>query len=415
MKHLRIVALILSADLMAASEEPAVPVGVTAAVEAWLRAPEGKDKAQLDKACALLKGDVKLAAAAVRGLKPLTQAKPGTSHGLKFESGGRAWEYSIHLPEGYDGKRRFPVLVLPDHGAVDAESGIGFWRGKAGAEGLILFRPVIVKLKEDANVFPRQQFLAVDQDVAAVMRDALAHLRLNYAVDDDRLVMTGLSQSGYYTWYYAASFPDDFAGIVPESSGGPAVRAAVKPLAGNLTALMIRILHTEDDRICPYSDATAMKQAIEDAGGKAELITYTDKDYPDGRPWENRHPGPHNLRLKNVLDWIPGVKRTPVAGEITRVLRYSQQGREGSWRVAPPAEVTAPFTVRLSEKDGVLAVSGAERAEYLASPEDAASGREYTVGGRKIKAKPDVRLLLEDFKTLGDRGRLAGGAVEVRP
>lgn len=302
MRWVRVIAVMLGSGLMATGEEPPVPANVAAAVEAYVRAPEGKDKSELDGACALLKNDVKAAAAAVRGLKPLTDGKPGTKHGLKFASGGSEWEYSIHLPDGYDGKRRFPVLVLPDHAAVDAESGIGFWRGKAGAEGLILFRPVIVKLKEDQKVFPNQQFLVVDQGLAAVMRDALTHLRLNYAVDDDRLTMTGLSQSGYYTWYYASSFPDDFAGIVPESSGGPAVRAAIRPLAATF-----------------------------------------------------------------------------------------------------------------SEKDGALSVSGVDRAEYLASPEDAAAGREFVSGGRRVRAKPDVGLLLEDFKSLGDRCRLAGGAIEVKP
>lgn len=135
MRWVPVVAVILGSGLMVSGEEPSVPANVAAAVEAYVRAPEGKDKSELDGACALLKNDVKMAAAAVRGLKPLTDGKPGTKHGLKFASGGSEWEYSIHLPDAYDGKRRFPVLVLPDHAAVDAESGIGFWRGKAGAEG----------------------------------------------------------------------------------------------------------------------------------------------------------------------------------------------------------------------------------------------------------------------------------------
>jgi len=40
------------------------------------------------------------------------------------------------------------------------------------------------------------------------MRDALVHLRLHYAADSGRISMTGLSQAGCYTWYYAVSFPD---------------------------------------------------------------------------------------------------------------------------------------------------------------------------------------------------------------
>ena len=404
------VALALAAG---AEDEPKVPADVAAAVEAYLRAPARKDLDALGKVCALVKDDVKLAAAAVRNMKPLTEGQAGTKHGLKFTSDRVEWEYSIHLPKAYDGKKRFPVLVLPDHGAIPPEDAIAFWRDKKGAEELILFRPVIVKHRDDPKLFPNTQFLTRDQWVAAVMRSALTHLRLNYAVDDDRLVMTGLSQAGFYSWYYAASFPDDFAGIVPESAGGPAVRMLVQPLASNLAGLRIRILHSEGDSICPYADATAMKGAIDAAGGAAELITYHDADYPGGKPFENRHPGPHMLRMTNVLSWLPETRRAPAA-EITRLLKYSQQGREGRWRVQPPKDVSAPATAKLSDKDGVLVFSGVEFPIYLASPEDVAAGREFSFGNRKFKMKPDVRLLFEDFKALGDRGRLAAGEIDLR-
>ena len=107
---------------------------------------------------------------------PLTAAKAGTQHRRVFESRGKKWDYSIRLPKGYDGRKRFPVLVLPDHASVDPESGIQFWEQSVEVEKVILFRPVILRHQEDASRFPDQTFMKRDESIAAVMNDALTHL-----------------------------------------------------------------------------------------------------------------------------------------------------------------------------------------------------------------------------------------------
>src|SRR5262245_40496446 len=350
----------------AAADEPpaAIPADLRAAVQAYLAADPKKEKEPLAKVLALVKDDVALAARALREHEPLTKAKPGTYHKLPLSSGGQTWECSVVLPKGYDGKKRFPVLVLPDHGSVSAEDGVGWWDGKDGADEYVLFRPVIVKFQEDKKRFPGTPD-EVNQSIAEVMGDALAWLRLHYAVDSDRFVMTGLSQAGFYTWYYAVTFPDSFAGVVPESSGGLGVRAAVKALAGNLASVSVRILHARGDEISPYADAVSMRDAITEAKGKVELVTYEDADYPGG-PFPKHHPGPHNLRLTNVLPWGLTARRE-IPRELTRVIRYASQGFEGRFRVEPPGDVTKPFTVHCAESDGTLTADHSG-VTYLASP-----------------------------------------------
>lgn len=387
------------------------PEAVRKALRDYLEAPAAKERAPLDRLVALVKDDLATAVTAVRTREPLVKGKPGALHGQKFESGGATWEYSVRLPPGYDGKRRFPVLVLPDHGSVDAESGIGFWDGKDGAEACVLFRPVITKFQEDAKRFPEQQFLRRDAALARVMADALAALRLRFAVDPDRFTATGLSQAGFYTWYYAVTFPDQFAGIVPESAGGPAVRALVRPLARNLSSVAVRILHARGDEICPFADAEAMRDAIAAAGGMPELIAYTDADY-GGAPFPKRHPGPHGLRLQNVLPWCVSVKRD-VPRSFTRVLRYPTQGSEGRFRVAPPNDPTKPVTVAFEEKpDGTLSCDR-PGAVYLVDPADVLAGKAFRVKGREAKPKADVRLLLSTFKATGDDGRLVAAEIPL--
>jgi predicted esterase len=401
--------LVISANAQP-STQPVVPQDVRSAITAYLNAPPAKERDALARALDLLHNDVALAAEALRTQPPLTSARPGTHHGVKYTSGGKTWEYSIHLPASYDGTKRFPVLVLPDHGLVAPEDGIAFWRDKKGAEEVILFRPVIAKYQDDKTRFSNPQFFVRDQAMAKVMRDALTHLRVNYAVDHDRFIMTGLSQAGYYTYYYAVSFPDDFAGIVPESAGGMAVRAAVVLLAPNLKDMNVRILHSAGDQIVPYADAQLMNDTIKQMGGKSELITYQDSDYP-GEPFPQRHPGPHNLRLKHVLEWLPTQKRT-LSQSIKRMLRYSQQGNEGQWVLRPPKDPTKPVLVSCSAENGELKCDHGP-AQYLVSPEDVVAKKTFKVNGKDVAPLPDVKLMLTRFKLLGDPGRLAPAQIVV--
>lgn len=394
-----------------AKPKPRVTPAMHTAITYFLRAEKAaKEKKELAKAIRLFKGSVATAAEAIRTLPPLWSLRPGTYHDRTFTSGEHEFKYSVRIPKGYDNRKRFPVLVLPDHGSVDMESGIAFWESDKRVDDYVLFRPVIVKHKDDRSIFPDGQFFAIDQAVAKVMRDGLRHLRIFYAVDPDRFRMTGLSQAGYYTWYYGVSFPDQFAALIPESAGGVAVRAAVQRLAPNLLHTTVRILHHPGDQITPYADAKRMHDALEQMEAPVELITYEDKDYP-GQPFPKRHPGPHNLRLKHVFDIKPGTLRE-IPTSVSRVMRYSQQGFEGRWRI-PTAESTGnPIEATCTNEDGTLACN-VDEAWYRVTPGEIVDKVKFKVGKKTVKPKADLELLLRTFKETGDRGRLVAAEIKV--
>lgn len=403
--------LALSGARAEAKNPPKISSTVYKAITAYLEADDEQAEAKaLAKAIKAVKGKLDVAAHALTTLPPLTKAKKGTHHGIEFTSGGKTFTYSVRLPKGYDGKQRFPVLVLPDHGSVGEEAGISFWEQDKRVDDYVLFRPVIVKHQQDQAVFADTSFWGRDQDIATVMRDALRHLRLHYAVDPERFRMTGLSQAGYYTWYYGVSFPDDFAVLLPESAGGLAVRAAVLHAAENLVQTRVRILHHSGDQITPYADAKLMHKKLEELAAPVELITYTDADYP-GTPPAKRHPGPHHLRLKHVFDCAPDATRV-VPGTFTRKLRYKQHGHEGRWRLAAPDKPNPPLAVTCSDEDGVLSTD-AEGAMYVITPADILSKRKLKVGKKRVKLKADLERLFQEFKRTGDRGRLVAQLVAV--
>jgi poly(3-hydroxybutyrate) depolymerase len=374
---------------------------------------DGKDeKAALDAAVKSFKGNLKQALDAVRAVKPLSSLEPGVHHDLKFKSGKQEWDYSIRLPKDYDGTKRFPVLVLPDHSTIDPKSGIGFWEmDKDHIEKVILFRPVIVRHMQDVARFPDQKPLAIHPAIAAVMRDALLHLRLHYAVDADRISMTGLSQVGFYTWFIAVSFPDHFAAIVPESAGGPIVPTFIEPFATNLKSVPVRILHTKGDQRTPYEHAELMEKAVRTAGGRVELMTFSAADYPT--PNELLHPVPSGKRLEHVLPWTLEQKRE-LPTSFTRELRYPVQGLEGRFRIVSSFDWMKPRTVTCREEKGELSVQGAD-AVYLVSPEEVLEGKQFVVGKKKLKPKPDLELLFRSFKSAGDLRRLSAAEIPLKP
>ena len=378
----------------------------------FLKADAKDEKAALDAAVKSLKGNFKQALDAVRAVPPLSSLAPGVHHDLKFKSGKQEWDYSLRLPKEYDGKKRFPVLMLPDHGDIDPNDGIGFWeKDRDHIEKVILFRPVIVRHKQDVARFPDQKPLAIHPAIAAVMRDALSHLRLHYAVDADRISMTGLSQVGFYTWFIGVSLPDQFAVIVPESAGGPIVPTFIEPFALNLKSVPVRILHTKGDKRTPYEHAELMEKAIRTAGGQVELISFTDVDYTT--PNELLHPVPFQKRLEHVLPWTLEQKRE-LPTTFTRYLRYPQQGAEGRFRVTSSFDWQKPLTVTFREEKGELSVQGAD-AVYQVSPDDVLEGKPFTVNKKKIKPKADLELLLRSFKATGDLRRLAAAEIPLKP
>ncbi len=386
---------------------------VRAAMVAYIQSSPKDDAAAARKISDLCRGDLALIDRIIRSWKPLTVGHPGKPTAVKFKSRGQEWSYTVRVPNSYDGRKRFPVLVLPDHAAVDSAAGINFWLGDPASEKCVLFRPEISKYKEDTTRFPDQQFFAVDAAMAEVMHDAMVHLRLNFAVDPAAFIMTGLSQAGYYTWYYAASFPDDFAAIIPESSGGMGLRAAVLPLARNLSGLDVRILHAKGDQICPFADAQAMFDALQPlTTRKLELIAYEDADYGSDL-FPDRHPGPHGLRLKNVLAWVEGHRRE-IPRTFTRVIRYRQQGHEGAWDIKPPADPMKAFTVTCTEMNGKVSCTAAG-CTFLPPIADVVAGKVWEINGQHIGPKIDPAGAIIVFKKTGDPARVPGSQISVTP
>ncbi len=169
--------------------------------------------------------------------------------------------YLLYLPEGYglDAGRRWPLMLFL-HGAgergADLELVTKHGPPMEIARGRSL--PFIVASPQ----CPKKQWW--DPNALEALLDELGE---QYAVDEDRVVVTGLSMGGFATWALAGRDPDRYAAIVPICGGGDPERAA------RLRYLPTRVYHGGKDRVVPVKKSREMVDAMRAAG--AEDVRFT--------------------------------------------------------------------------------------------------------------------------------------------
>jgi predicted peptidase len=175
--------------------------------------------------------------------------------------------YLLYLPKDYkkeEGKK-WPLLIFL-HGS--GESGDDLEKVKVhGPPKLIAAGkefPFIV-VSPQAPLVPRRGW---DNEVLNTLLDDLI---AKYAVDEDRVYLTGLSMGGYGTWAWASSNPERFAALVPICGGGQ------PRMARRIKDIPIRVYHGAKDEAVPLKESEDMVAALKQAGATDVKLTV----YPD--------------------------------------------------------------------------------------------------------------------------------------
>lgn len=88
--------------------------------------------------------------------------------------------------------------------------------------------------------------------------------------DRTRFTLAGVSMGGYAAWQLAMSRPALFAALTPVCGGGMAWNAH------RLKDIPIRAYHGALDRTVLPEESVRMVDAVNTAGGRAELVTFAD-------------------------------------------------------------------------------------------------------------------------------------------
>ncbi len=175
-------------------------------------------------------------------------------------------KYAVFIPRDYatnSANKRYPTIVFL-HGFF--ESGRDATRCLSAGLG-----PVIAKDPHNwpfISIFPQTmgswRGAANERLVIACLDD----VEKNFAVDEDRIILSGLSFGGRGTWEIGANHRHRFAALVPMSSD------TAYEVAGRLTNIPIWAFHYSGDPIMSAAGSERMVRKIQEAGGNARLTEF---------------------------------------------------------------------------------------------------------------------------------------------
>ena len=219
---------------------------------------------------------------------------PGTQEGQSFSkqiTKTVGAKYLLYLPKEYgkDTTKRWP-LILFLHGA--GESGDDLEKvkmhgpPKLAAQGKEM--PFIV-------VSPQSPRGGWDVEVLTALLDEVTK---SYAVDEERVYLTGLSMGGFGTWSLATATPERFAASAPICGGGQP-RAA-----GRLKNTPVWVFHGAKDEVVRPELSQAMVDALKAAGGSVRYTLYPEAAHDS---WTETYNNPE------LYEWFLKHKRTKAA------------------------------------------------------------------------------------------------------
>jgi dienelactone hydrolase len=117
-------------------------------------------------------------------------------------------EYAVWLPPEYHPLRSYPAVVVL-HGAESPAESLKPWIAEATRRGYVLIAPAWSTPTKDATA-PVYHYTANEHaPVLLALRDALRR----FAIDADRVYLSGMLEGGNMAWDFGLAHPDLFAGV----------------------------------------------------------------------------------------------------------------------------------------------------------------------------------------------------------
>jgi predicted esterase len=330
--------------------------------------------------------------------------------------------YQVIAPPEYHPGRMYPVLIALHDSGERPEVMFRRWSTLASQNGYFLVAP-----QWEQGV--RSQYGYTAQEHAAVV-DVVRDLRRRFAIDSDRVFLTGLGEGGNMAYDVGLSHPDLFAGVLP-IAGRP--RYFAKQYWTNAFCLPFYVVDGDQDGDVAKDNRRQFEHWVP-GGYPALFIEYKGR----GREW-------FSGELPYMFDWmnrkrrasaLPDLGRSGGAGrgdefQSMRATdnhfywlsgedlhdRHINDGRSWSNKIGP-----AILQARAGEGNVIsVTAHGFRRVTIWFSPGIIDFEKPVTVhvnshqmvSNRKIK--PSLETLLEDFYFRGDRQRLFAAKMEITP
>ena len=172
--------------------------------------------------------------------------------------------YLLFLPKGYAEKpdQKWPMILFL-HGMGE--------RGDDLARVKVHGIPKVVEQREDFPFIaispqcPDTSFWTAEVEALNALLDEIV---TKYAVDEDRIYLTGLSMGGFGTWSLAMAYPERFAALAPICGRGNPEKAHV------LKDIPVWVFHGAKDETVPPEGSELMVNALKKCGADVQYTVY---------------------------------------------------------------------------------------------------------------------------------------------
>ncbi|MGV3503719.1 MAG: dienelactone hydrolase family protein [Adhaeribacter sp.] len=208
---------------------------------------------------------------------------------------GDTLKYLFQKPLHYDPAKKYPLVVCLHGGPA--------------------MKPRPLELTEPAPLLFKQEnrekypaFLFVPQAppgilwggttnipaIDSLVFETIQALEEEFAIDEKRRYVAGISGGGYGSWYFISTRPEMFAAAIPIcGEGNP-------ELAKNMVDIPVWAFHGDVDRNVPVSGSRKMIEAIRKAGGNPRYSEFSGVGH---NVW------PEVSKTPGLLDWLFAQKK----------------------------------------------------------------------------------------------------------
>lgn len=216
-----------------------------------------------------------------RGFIPRSLALAGEDH-----------KYTVYVPPGLDLSKPQPLIVFL-HGS-----------GECGTDNEAHLRVGLPRsLREHPERWPAIVMLPQKprkdrewEDYDSMVMGQLSSVLADYRVDEDRIVLTGLSQGGHGTWVLGSRHAEVWAGLAPVCGYG-------RPgeIVDRIVKLPVWAFHGGKDNVVPPAQTSELITQLSEAGStRVKYTLYPDADH---NSWDAAYGDP------KTAEWMFAVRR----------------------------------------------------------------------------------------------------------
>ncbi len=346
-------------------------------------------------------------------MKPpkLTEAAENGSYTIEVPGGEGhpPLKYLVQLPSEYDPYRRYPAVVTLHGAGTSPKLQLDWWagspdekgarRGQGMRHGYIVISPYWADEHQHQYNYSLQEHLAV--------LDSLRDACRRFAIDTDRVFLSGHSMGGNAAWDIGLAHPDLWAGVIP------------------IVAICDRFcnLYWENASTLPFYVVSGELDGNKTARNSLSLDRYMKKGYSVtsveflGRGHED-----FSDEILRIFDWMGRYRRDFFPREFS-VSSLREWDNYFWWAEVidmpkaamidpalwPPRRGTRAVVLegKILENNSIYFRGGGGRLAIWLSPEVVNFNEQVrlSVNGRNsfVTVKPDIAVMLEDARTRGDR------------